>query len=143
MEFWWLMLLRPAQADSYAEYDPAWAVAYARANYSRPYGDGADEIPFTDYGNVELGGNCTVFVSQAIIAGFVHSDDPSVIYDARHEFDVDADYDPMFPRDRTSRRRRGVRHGSLNVRRVRPSQLMAPIGHLSGPVTLSSQRCLC
>ena len=78
----------PAIADEHVQYDPYWAARYAEENYDKPYGS---QNPFPDFDNVVEGGNCTNFVSQALIAGFLGTDSPQEVYDDRDQFDIDKD----------------------------------------------------
>ncbi|MEK7183152.1 MAG: amidase domain-containing protein [Patescibacteria group bacterium] len=78
----------PARADTYKVYDPADAIDYALTNYSAVYGSGGGQNPFYNYAGL-LGGNCTNFVSQAIMAGLVQSDSMSTVYGQRTNYDID------------------------------------------------------
>ncbi len=78
-----------AFADSYKTYDPSMAAEYATNNYDRPYGTLDTENPFTDYSYIPTGGNCTNFVSQAIMAGMVPSSSASTTYSHRFNYDID------------------------------------------------------
>lgn len=72
-------------ADEYKTYDGSWAAKYAIANYNQSY----NTNPFDDYENVEVGGNCTNFVSQSIIAGLIKSSSMQNVYNNRKNFDID------------------------------------------------------
>lgn len=83
-----IFMAMSAWADSYRTYDPAWAVDYASTNYNTSYGSGSSQNPFSDYSGAS-GGNCTNFVSQAIMAGFVDTDSMSTTYAQRSNYDID------------------------------------------------------
>jgi Putative amidase domain len=79
----------PSSADSYRAYDAASAASYALANYNKAYGIGGLQNPFKNYGSLESGGNCTNFVSQALLGGFLNTSSPKTAYDSRFDFDID------------------------------------------------------
>ena len=85
-----LLLISVAHADSYTSYSSSYAVNYATNNYDRPYGSSSGQNPFGDYSNL-YGGNCTNFVSQAIIGGMINSNSAITVYGRRGDFDIDAD----------------------------------------------------
>jgi hypothetical protein len=66
------------------EYNPNYAAAYAYKNY-----DQKKQVKFAKYPN-----NCTNFVSQAILAGFVKTTSMLTLYDKRMQFlaDMGDDY---------------------------------------------------
>lgn len=76
--------------DAYQSYSGAWAAQYAVNNYSRAYGSSSGQNPFTNYNWVPNGGNCTNFVSQAILGGLAKSSSASVVFSKRYDFDSDA-----------------------------------------------------
>lgn len=76
--------------DAYQSYSGTWAAQYATNNYSRAYGSSAGQNPFTDYNWVPNGGNCTNFVSQAIIGGLAKKSSASEVFARRYDFDSDA-----------------------------------------------------
>jgi len=78
-----------ASADTYKTYDPDDSVDYALENYDRTYGSSGSQNNFYDYSGLS-GGNCTNFVSQCIMAGFVGSDYSPTVYGQRYNYDVDA-----------------------------------------------------
>lgn len=72
-------------------YDKNWAKKYALNSVDKVYGR---DNPFKDYpatpsGYGYIGGNCTNFVSQALIGGFIGSDDPTTVYANRTDFAAD------------------------------------------------------
>ncbi|WP_295447629.1 amidase domain-containing protein [uncultured Thiodictyon sp.] len=76
-------------ADVFKAYDGSWAAKYAIKNYRQPYAAGTTTgNPFRNFSILE-GGNCTNFVSQALIAGFIKSDVMRTVFDNRYEFDTD------------------------------------------------------
>lgn len=75
-------------ADTYKVYDANDAAAYATHNYNRTYGSSSSHNPFHNYDHI-AGGNCTNFVSQALIAGFVGSRDTSAVFPQRFNYDID------------------------------------------------------
>lgn len=86
--------MNEVNADVYKTYDGAWAAKYALKNYNQPYSSKGN--PFQNFekrdtaGNlIQDGGNCTNFVSQALIAGFIQSDSMKTVFDNRYEFDTD------------------------------------------------------
>lgn len=84
-----LFMESAASADSHTYYDASWAVSYATTNYNTSYGSGGGQNPFGDYSG-DYGGNCTNFVSQAIMAGMVDSNSLSTVFGSRYDFDIDA-----------------------------------------------------
>lgn len=74
------------KSPSYRSYDPNPAVSYAKNNYDLPYGS---QNPFHDY-PYSVGGNCTNFASQAIIAGLTGETSPNGVYNRRKDFIADA-----------------------------------------------------
>jgi len=85
-----VLSVNDARADSHTYYNPNWASGYATAHYNTPYGSGNGQNPFHDYSSLSDGGNCTNFVSQAIIAGMDNTQTMSTIYTDRVNFDIDA-----------------------------------------------------
>lgn len=67
------------------------AVSYADRNWNRTYGTGASQNPWGNYGGASGGGNCTNFVSQAIIGGLIRDRDAWDTFNARTDFDIDRD----------------------------------------------------
>ncbi|MDI1445774.1 amidase domain-containing protein [Polyangium sp. 6x1] len=78
------------ELDSYRTYSGSWAASYATNNYSRGYGTGTTQNPWTDYNWVPNGGNCTNFVSQAIIGGLLNNSSATTAFQSRYDFDSDA-----------------------------------------------------
>ena len=83
-----------ANADVYKTYDGTWAAKYAAKNYLQSYSSKGN--PFQNFEKrdsagklIPDGGNCTNFVSQALIAGFIQSDSMKTAFDNRYEFDTD------------------------------------------------------
>lgn len=77
-------------ADSYRQYYVSYAVDYAERYYDEPYGSSGSNNRFHDYGYLANGGNCTNFVSQAIMAGLVRSTSSSTVFSSRYDYDIDA-----------------------------------------------------
>ncbi|MCX7112753.1 MAG: amidase domain-containing protein [Proteobacteria bacterium] len=89
------VFINVANADTYKTYDGAWAAKYALKNYDQPYPPSKGN-PFQNFekrdsaGNlIPDGGNCTNFVSQALIAGFIQNDSMKKVFENRYEFDTD------------------------------------------------------
>jgi len=78
-----------ASADTYRVYSGSSAAAFAAANYDRVYGSGSGQNPFGNYSG-NSGGNCTNFVSQAILGGLLGTTSVSNAYSHRYGFDIDA-----------------------------------------------------
>lgn len=72
----------------YKKYNSGVAVAYAKAHFNTPYNTNKGNL-FPNFDGVLSGGNCTNFISQAILAGLVGSTTIKTIYDQRKEFDAD------------------------------------------------------
>lgn len=84
-----LMICSVAFADEFTSYSGSYAASYAQRNYNKSYGSGTYQNPFGDFDGEVIGGNCTNFVSQCLIAGFIRSLDPRVVYSRRYDFDID------------------------------------------------------
>ncbi|CAM2008804.1 amidase domain-containing protein [Acanthopleuribacter pedis] len=84
-----LSTLSLGYADDYEEYNAAYAAAYAIKNYNLAYGNGSSQNPFTDYDGETEGGNCTNFVSQCLVAGFIQTTSPKKVFQERFDFDTD------------------------------------------------------
>ncbi len=85
-----IFLVGATFADVYKEYNPTYAVAYANNNYRRTYNytyTGGGSNPFFNWATY---GNCTNFVSQCLIGGFIHSNSAVSVWNARYDFDCDA-----------------------------------------------------
>ena len=89
-----LFFANSANADVYKTYDGTWAAKYATKNYLQSYSPKGN--PFQNFEKrdsagklIPDGGNCTNFVSQALIAGFIQSDSMKTAFDNRYEFDTD------------------------------------------------------
>jgi len=77
-------------------YDKEWAKKYALNTVYKRYGT---DNPFRDYPPEwkevspgkwgYVGGNCTNFVSQALVGGFINSDNPSTVFSNRTDFAAD------------------------------------------------------
>ena len=88
------------KVDTPQTYNPDWAVKYALENYNRVYGAGPNDTPFPSYppreitlpdgSKVWVGGNCTNFVSRAIIAGLVKDSNAGKVFGRIGDFDIDA-----------------------------------------------------
>lgn len=78
------------EIDAYKTYSTSYADSYATGNYSRNYGTSSSANPWTDYGSLTSGGNCTNFASQAIMAGMVRSSSASTVYSKRTDYDIDS-----------------------------------------------------
>lgn len=84
-----LFISASASADEYRTYSGSSAASYALGNYNRAYGISSWENPFTDYSSLLVGGNCTNFVSQAILGGLLRTSSAKTAFDKRQDFDID------------------------------------------------------
>ncbi len=84
-----LMTFSAAFGDDFRSYSGSYAAAYAQRNYDTNYGSRPHQNPFGDFDGEVIGGNCTNFVSQCLIAGFIRSVDPHTVYARRYDFDID------------------------------------------------------
>jgi hypothetical protein len=78
-----------SSTDAKKTYNATNAVTYALNNYSVPYGSSGGQNPFHNYGTLTAG-NCTNFVSQAIMAGLSGQTTLTGAYNERFRYDVDA-----------------------------------------------------
>lgn len=77
--------------DDYpTQYNPESAVQYALDNYDKKYSGGQNEFP--DFENRTLGGNCTNFASQVLVAGLSGFKKVSEVFQHRLRFDTDRIY---------------------------------------------------
>ncbi len=80
--------VRQSPAQEY-RYDPVAAATYAATNWNSQVVRYGVENPFTNYGHLTPGGNCTNFVSQSIMGGLVRSYKPVVVFQNRRLFVAD------------------------------------------------------
>lgn len=87
-----------AALAQYSTYDPASAANYATNNYNRAYGAAAGQNPYPSFPvvyirvagkQVATQGNCTNFVSQALVGGMIRSNDAASVWARRGDFAVD------------------------------------------------------
>lgn len=71
------------------EYNANIAIDYALKNINKSYKSGNKENPFSDYGYLKDGGNCTNFASQVIMAGLSKTSDINTIFNSRYEYKAD------------------------------------------------------
>jgi Putative amidase domain len=83
-----LTLSTAAGADAYRTYDASIAKQYATLNYNTAYGTGSGQNPFTNYINA-VGGNCTNFASQTIMAALSGQTVPATVFGVRTNYDID------------------------------------------------------
>lgn len=83
-----LLLFSVAVEAATKNYNANSAANYAKSFYNTPYNSTNGGNPFTNFVNLN-GGNCTNFVSQALIAGLTGKNNPKDVFAERVNFTAD------------------------------------------------------